>query len=64
MALSPDSRHLVSGGVGGTARVWALRMEDLIELARRTAGGELSEEDRGFAPLSEPSPRAASAPAP
>jgi WD40 repeat protein len=64
MALSPNSWRLASGDIGGTIRVWALRMENLIELARRTAGGELSEEDRGFAPLSEPSPRAASAPAP
>jgi WD40 repeat protein len=38
VAISPDGRWLVTGSEDGTARGWPLQVNDLIELARVTAG--------------------------
>jgi WD40 repeat protein len=39
--VSEDSRWLVTGHHDGKARVWRLRVDELIELACRTAGRNL-----------------------
>ena len=38
MAIGPDNRWLVTGSDDGTTRLWLLQMNDLIDLARVTAG--------------------------
>ncbi len=42
LQISRDGRRLVSGSGDGVARVWLLRVEDLIERARETAGRNLT----------------------
>jgi WD40 repeat protein len=38
MAISPDSRWVVTGSCDKTARLWLLQMNDLVDLARTTPG--------------------------
>ena len=45
LAFTPDSRWLVSGAYDGTVRKWRLRRDDLIEVACRTAGRDLTAEE-------------------
>ncbi|MCP4396906.1 MAG: hypothetical protein GY801_06360, partial [bacterium] len=42
VAVSPDSRWLITGSRDGTARLWDLRIEDLLATSCRTAGRNLS----------------------
>ncbi len=42
VTISPDNRWLVSGSSDGTARLWMLQFDELIELACCTAGRNLS----------------------
>ena len=46
MTFSANSRRLITCSHDGTVRVWDLRLDKLIELARRTAGRELTPEER------------------
>jgi len=43
VAFSPDGSKLASGPLDGTARVWALDLDDLIKIARRELTRELTE---------------------
>lgn len=45
VAFSKDGHWLFTGGVDGTARRWNLRLDELIDLACRTAGRNLEEEE-------------------
>jgi WD40 repeat protein len=45
IAISADSRYLVTGSWDGTARVWHLKPEDLVEIACRTAGRSLTRQE-------------------
>ena len=44
--FSPDGRWLITGGDDTTMRFWRVQIDDLIEVARRTAGRELTPEER------------------
>lgn len=45
LAFTPNGRWLVSGAHDGTVRNWRLRRDDLIEVACRTAGRDLTAEE-------------------
>ena len=45
VAISPDNRWLVTGSRDKTARLWDLRIDELVELGCRTAGRNLNEEE-------------------
>jgi WD40 repeat protein len=45
VAFSPDNRWVVTAAVDSTARLWLLQIEDLLALARRTAGRNLSKDE-------------------
>jgi hypothetical protein len=45
VAFSPDNRWVVTGSNDGTARLWLLQIEDLLALARATAGRNLSKDE-------------------
>ena len=45
VAISADSRWLVTGSYDKTARLWNLRLDELVELACRTAGRNLTKEE-------------------
>jgi WD40 repeat protein len=38
VAISPDNHWVVTGSTDNTARLWLLQVDDLIDLARITAG--------------------------
>ena len=42
VAISPDSRWVVTGGQDGTARLWLLQVKDLSDLARIETGRNLT----------------------
>jgi WD40 repeat protein len=42
VAISPDSRWVVTGSANATARLWLLQVEDLIDLAHITVGRNFS----------------------
>lgn len=46
LALDPDGNFAVTGSFDGTVRVWMLRLEDLLEVAGRVVGRELTVDDR------------------
>ena len=51
VAFSPDNRWVVTGSWDKTARLWLLKIEDLLALARRTAGRNLLKDEwHTFAP--------------
>lgn len=51
MAISPDSRRLVTGSADKTARLWPLQVEDLIDFARIAVGRNfLVEESKLYFP--------------
>jgi WD40 repeat protein len=53
VAISPDNRWLVTGSEDNTARLWHLRLNDLMDLARRTLGRQSADEEMnstGLAP--------------
>jgi WD40 repeat protein len=45
LAISPDSHWLVTDSDDGTARLWNLRLDELVDLACRTAGRNLAWEE-------------------
>jgi hypothetical protein len=45
VAVSPDNRWLVAGSEDKTARLWNLRLDELVELACRTVGRNLTKEE-------------------
>ena len=45
VAISPDNRWVVTGSVDGTERLWLLRVNDLIHLARITVGRNFTLEE-------------------
>jgi WD40 repeat protein len=45
VAFSSDNRWVVTGSDDSTARLWLLQIEDLLALARRTAGRNLSKNE-------------------
>ena len=45
MAISPDNRWVVTGSYDKTARLWLLQIEDLLALAQRIAGRNLSKDE-------------------
>src|SRR5438552_12054561 len=45
VAFSPDNRWVVTGSYDKTARLWLLQIEDLLVVARRTAGRNLSKDE-------------------
>ena len=45
MAFSPDGSRLASVGGEGVVRVWALDLNDLVELAKREATRALTDEE-------------------
>jgi len=42
VAISPDNHWLVTGSLDSTARLWNLRLDELVDLACRTAGRNLT----------------------
>ena len=46
LAISPDGRWLVTGSDDKTVRIWELRIDALIDRARRLAGRELTVNER------------------
>ena len=46
VAISPDNRWLVTGSGDNTARLWHLSFDELPELACRTAGRDMTDEER------------------
>jgi TIR domain/WD domain, G-beta repeat len=48
VAISADNRCLVTGSFDGTARLWLLQINDLIDLARVTAGRNFSADEWQF----------------
>jgi WD40 repeat protein len=46
IAIDPSGRWLVSGSDDKTARLWELRLENLVKKARRAVGRELSQKGR------------------
>jgi WD40 repeat protein len=46
IAFTPDNNWLVSGSADGSARMWDLRLAELVERARRVAGRTLTDEER------------------
>jgi hypothetical protein len=45
VAFSPDNRWVVTGSWDNSARLWLLQIQDLLTLARHTAGRNLSEDE-------------------
>ena len=45
LAISSDGHWLVTGSRDGTARLWNLRLDELVDLACRTAGRNLTREE-------------------
>jgi WD40 repeat protein len=45
VAFSPDNRWVVTGSADTTARLWLLQIEDLLALAHRIAGRNLSKDE-------------------
>ncbi len=45
IAVSPDSRRVATADAAGTVRLWNLQVDDLITLARTTAGRNLSQDE-------------------
>ncbi|MBE3123221.1 MAG: hypothetical protein IMZ65_00270 [Planctomycetes bacterium] len=51
VVISLDGRWLVTGSVDKTARLWHLRLNELMDLARRTLGRPLAGEAMNSAGL-------------
>jgi WD40 repeat protein len=45
LAISPDGRWLVTSARDTTVRLWRLQLDDLLDLACRTAGRNLTREE-------------------
>jgi WD40 repeat protein len=45
VAFSPDGSMLASSTFDGTARVWALDIDDLLEIARQNVTRSLTDEE-------------------
>jgi len=48
VAISPDNHWVVTGSTDNTARLWLLQVDDLIDLARITAGRNFSADEWGL----------------
>jgi hypothetical protein len=46
MIISPDGRWLGAANNDGCVRLWSLSLEEILNLARRTANRELTAEER------------------
>jgi WD40 repeat protein len=46
LALTPNGHYLATAGADDTVRIWELRLDELIALALRTAGRELTEDEQ------------------
>ena len=46
LAVSPDSRWLVTGSADGAAYLWNLQLDDLRKLAHQVVGRNLTQESQ------------------
>jgi WD40 repeat protein len=45
VAITPDNRRAITASSDGTARIWPLKLEELMELAKTASGRNLSDSE-------------------